>query len=122
MPLPSTMALEPKREVLVVIIIPIPAACGNDFQSRTGYLRGACQHQPLDGVPPRGCGSGTDRCTIHTLTLAAAGTQWDSAQWATQGAWDFGGTGPNSPPKLKYNDYDGSGGINLSSPYLQHRV
>ena len=94
--------------------------CGEDFKFRTGVDRENCKNQPLDGVPPRSCGSGgTDRCTIHTLSLAAltafdaaAGTQWNSASHATLGAWDFGGTGPNSPPKLRYNDYDGSGGIN----------
>ena len=87
--------------------------CGEDFKYRSpGNDRRRCRFQPLDGVPPRSCGSGTDRCTIHTLSLAAAGTQWNAAEWATQGAWDFGGTGPNSPPKLRYNDYDGSGGIN----------
>ena len=59
----------------------------------------------FDGDPPS-CGSQT--CTVNTLTLTEAGDQWDSAQYGTKGAWDFGDA--NTPPKLKYSDYDGPTG------------
>ena len=85
-----------------------------------------CQSQVLDGIPPRSCGSGTDKCTIHTLVPTAQdsvntvtyslSTYWNSANYATLGAWDFGGTGPNSRPKLRYNDYDGPTGTDYKNP------
>ena len=52
---------------------------------------------------PSTCGTGSDTCTVNTLTLTAAGTQWSLATSNTLNAWDFGTN--STPPKLKYASY-----------------
>ena len=53
---------------------------------------------------------GTPRPTGFTsadLTAANAGGSWNSANYGTLGAWDFGGGA--QPPAVVFNDYDGAG-------------
>ena len=114
-------------------LVSVPNDCpdfefiGINRRKATGVSNSSyCQDQVLDGIPPRSCGSGTDKCTIHTLALTTQdsvntdtynlSTYWDSINYGTKGAWDFGGTGPNSRPKLRYYDYDGPTGTDYKNP------
>ena len=50
--------------------------------------------------------------SAEALTLATAGSEWNSPDNGTLGAWDFGDG--NQPPALRYSDYDGTGsGTNI---------
>ena len=63
---------------------------------------------------PSGVPAGTSANALQIADSATASTYvgavWNQAASNTKGAWDFGDA--NTPPKLKYADYDGSGGTN----------
>ena len=77
-----------------------------------------------DGSPPSTCGGNNSACTLNGLNITTsstdntqwnAGTSWDATANNTKGAWDFGTD--RTPPKLKYADYDGSGGTNYCADF-----